>query len=49
MLLLGRSFWRAVLVASVPFVAVHPVLFATLPWLVFVVPRGPLPPRLISR
>ncbi len=28
----GRRFWRAVVVASLPFVAVHLVLFLTLPW-----------------
>lgn len=28
----GRSFWRAVAAASVPFVAVHLVLFLALPW-----------------
>ena len=28
----GRSFWRAVAASTVPFVAVHLVLFATMPW-----------------
>lgn len=28
----GRSFWRAAALASVPFVAVHIILFATMPW-----------------
>lgn len=28
----GRSFWRAVLLAGVPFVAVHLLLFATMSW-----------------
>ena len=28
---IGRSFWRAVALAAVPFVAVHLVLFLTLP------------------
>jgi membrane protease YdiL (CAAX protease family) len=28
----GRSFWRAVAIAAVPFVAVHLILFATLPF-----------------
>lgn len=28
----GRSFWRAVALASLPFVAVHLVLFLTMPW-----------------
>lgn len=29
---LGRSFWRAATLAMVPFVAVHGLLFVTLPW-----------------
>jgi membrane protease YdiL (CAAX protease family) len=28
----GRSFWHAAMLATVPFVAVHLVLFATMPW-----------------
>ena len=28
----GRTFWRAVALAAVPFVAVHLILFATMPW-----------------
>jgi membrane protease YdiL (CAAX protease family) len=28
----GRTFWRAALLATVPFVAVHLLLFATMPW-----------------
>jgi membrane protease YdiL (CAAX protease family) len=28
----GRTFWRAVVVASLPFVAVHLVLFVSMPW-----------------
>ena len=28
----GRTFWRAVALATLPFVAVHLVLFATMPW-----------------
>lgn len=28
----GRGFWRAALLATLPFIAVHLVLFATLPW-----------------
>ena len=30
----GRSFWNAALVASGPFVLVHLLLFATLPWMI---------------
>jgi membrane protease YdiL (CAAX protease family) len=28
----GRSFWRAALLSMIPFVAVHLLMFATLPW-----------------
>jgi membrane protease YdiL (CAAX protease family) len=28
----GRTFWRAVALATLPFVAVHLILFATMPW-----------------
>ena len=28
----GRSFWRAALLSMLPFVAVHLLLFATMPW-----------------
>jgi membrane protease YdiL (CAAX protease family) len=28
----GRTFWRAVALATIPFVAVHLILFLTLPW-----------------
>ncbi len=30
----GRSFWRAAALATIPFVAVHLVMFATQPWII---------------